>query len=134
MARWVWPTTAGVMTSLIGIVINLATEWKLNPWAWVCLAVLTGLGVVAAIKAQATPTPPQAQPQQQQPDLPPQPAKPAPTRGGVHNEIRGTVRGPVIQAGSIGSYNDHSVHQTAIARENSTIHQAGRDIRSDDAE
>jgi len=116
------------MTSLIGIVINLATEWKLNPWAWVCLAVLTGLGVVVAIKVQTTPAQP-PQPPTQTPT-----PKPPPTRGGVHNEVRGTVHGPVIQAGSIGSYNDHSVNQTAIARENSTIHQAGRDIREDDAQ
>jgi hypothetical protein len=117
------------MTSLIGIVINLATEWKLNPWAWVCLVVLTGLGVVVAMKVQATPTQPPPAPAPQ-----PQPPTPKPTRGGVHNEIRGTVRGPVIQAGSIGSFHDHSVNQTAIARENSTIHQAGRDIISDDGQ
>jgi hypothetical protein len=115
------------MTSLIGIVINLATEWKLNPWAWVCLAVLTGLGVVVAMKVQATPSPNGPPPQ------PPPPAPPAPTPGGVHNQFQGRTHGPVIQTGSIGSYNDHSVNQTAIARENGTIHQAGRDIRSDDA-
>lgn len=128
MARWVWPAATGVTTSLIGVVINLATEWKLNPWAWVCVAVLTGLGVVAAMKVQDAPTPTELPP----PRTPPPPR--APRRGGVHNSISGNVSGEVLQAGDIsGNVNIHSVSQTAVARENSTIHQAGRDIRSDDA-
>lgn len=110
------------MTSLIGIVINLATEWKLNPWAWVCVAVLTGLGVVAAMKVQATP-----------PAESPPPPVPALPRRGVHNQHQGPVYGPVIQAGAVGAINERSVNQTAVARDNSTIHQAGRDIRPDDA-
>src|SRR4051812_1519170 len=100
MARWGWPAAAGGVDSLIGIAVNLATEWKLNPWAWVCLVVLTGLGVVATMKVQATSS--SAAPQPPPPTPTPTPPPPA-RRGGVHNEIRGTVHGPVIQAGSIGS-------------------------------
>ncbi|MEO6085256.1 MAG: hypothetical protein ABIQ18_19285 [Umezawaea sp.] len=107
------------MTSLIGIVINLATEWKLNPWAWVCVAVLTGLGVVAAMKVQATP--PAGAPPTRIPPVP---------RHGVHNHQHGQA-GLVIQTGALGAYNDHSVNQRAVARDNGTIHQAGRDIRFD---
>jgi hypothetical protein len=38
----------------------------------------------------------------------------------------------MIQAGSVGAV-VHNHNQTAIANGNSTIHQAGRDIRSDGA-
>jgi hypothetical protein len=113
MARWVWPTAAGVVTSATGVVINLATDLKDNPWAWVAVVVLTAVGVLIAMRTQPTTSPTLS------------------GGGGVHNSVSGTVHGPVIQAGSIGSYTDRSVNQTAIAHENSTIHQAGRDIRPD---
>lgn len=116
------------MTSLVGIVINLATEWKQNPWAWAGLVVLTGLGVVVTMKVQAASTPTELP----SPRTPPSPR--APRHGGVQNSISGNVRGEVLQAGDIsGNVNIHSVNQTAIASDNGTIHQAGRDIRSDDA-
>jgi hypothetical protein len=115
MARWVWPTAAGVVTSATGVVINVATDLKTSPWAWVVLVLLTASGVLIAMRVQPAPSPVPA------------------SSGGVHNSFSGTVHGPVIQAGSIGSigYTDRSVNQTATAHENSTIHQAGRDIRSD---
>jgi hypothetical protein len=52
----------------------------------------------------------------------------------VHNTVNGTVTGGVVQAGELGSVTINSpttVNQTAVAREGSTIHQAGRDIRRD---
>jgi hypothetical protein len=110
----VWPTAAGVVTSSTGIVINLATELKSNPWAWVAVVLLTALGVLIAMRTQPTPGPARSS-----------------GGGGVHNSVSGTVHGTVVQAGSIGSYTDRSVNQTAIAHDNSTIHQAGRDIRPD---
>lgn len=121
MARWVWPTAAGVVTSATGVVVNVATDLMTEPWAWVGVAALTSLGVVVAMKVQSAPAPRSL------------PHSPPPTRGGVHNSVSGTVHGPVIQAGSIGTYNDRSVNQSATAGENGTIYQAGRDIRSDDA-
>jgi hypothetical protein len=109
-----------VVTSATGVAVNVATDLMTEPWAWVGVAALTGLGVVVALKVQSTPVPQ------------PTPQAPA-SHGGVHNSVSGTVHGPVIQTGSIGAYNDRSVDQRATAGDNSTIYQAGRDIRSDDA-
>src|SRR5689334_15706346 len=103
MARWVLPTATGVVTSATGVIINVATDLKTEPWAWVGVVALTGLGVVLALRVR--PTAPQAA----------TPQTPPPTPGGVHNSFSGTAHGPVIQAGSIGSVNDRSVNQTAIA-------------------
>jgi hypothetical protein len=119
MRRWAWPAVFGVVTSLIGIAINLATEWKSNPWAWVVVAVLTGLGVVAGMRVSAA--------------AESRPTGSRRTTGDVHNSVSAPISGTVIQAGSVGSINDHSVKQTAIANGGSTIHQAGRDIRPDGA-
>jgi hypothetical protein len=45
-ARVVVPTAAtAVLTSAIAVVINFATEWKTNPWAWLGVV---GLTVVSA--------------------------------------------------------------------------------------
>ncbi|WNV89782.1 hypothetical protein [Umezawaea sp. Da 62-37] len=115
MARWVWPAAAGVVASLAGVVINLATEWKWNPWVWAVLVLLTALGVLITLRSgDAAPPPPTSV-------------------GGVHNSVSGTVHGPVVQTGSIGAYNDRTVNQTAVARDGGTVHQAGRDIRSGDS-
>lgn len=47
MVGWVVaPTVAvAVVTSTLAVVVNLATEWKTNPWAWAGVA---GLTVAAA--------------------------------------------------------------------------------------
>jgi len=108
MARWVWPAVTGVATSATGVAINLATEWRDNPWAWVAVVALTGLGVAAALRVQTTP-PDEAKPRE------------------VHNEAPGPVGGPLIQSGSIGTVHT-TVNQTATAHGGSTIHQAGRDM------
>ncbi|PRY42549.1 hypothetical protein [Umezawaea tangerina] len=120
MARWAWPAAGGVVTVVTGVVVNLATDWKWNPWAWVAVVLLTALGVLIAVRTAPTAAPTAAAE-----------ATPAPPSGSVHNSVSGTVHGPVIQAGSIGSYTDRSVNQTAVARDGGTVYQAGRDIRQD---
>jgi hypothetical protein len=95
---------------MTGVAVNLATEWRTNPPAWVAVVLLTALGVVVATRVR-----------------PPSERSSAPTTSSVRNSISGTVHGPVVQAGHIGSYTDNtdnSVHQTAVAHENSTVHQA----------
>ncbi|MEJ2855797.1 MULTISPECIES: hypothetical protein [unclassified Saccharothrix] len=52
MARWVWPTAAGVVTSATGVVINLATDLVDNALAWVAVGALTALGVGIGVAAQ----------------------------------------------------------------------------------
>jgi hypothetical protein len=105
MARWVWPTATGVVTSATGVAINLATDGANNPWTWAAVVLLTGLGAVIAGWAQPSAAP-----------------------AGVHNSITEPVNGPVIQVGYLGTYTDNSVNQTATAHGDSTIHQAGRDV------
>lgn len=119
--------------------MNVATDLMTEPWAWVGVVALTGLGVVLALKVQAGAPQvlPPAVPSVAQEEGPSEGSAVVPTppvsHGGVHNSVSGTVHGPVIQAGSIGAYHNRSVNQSAVASENSTIHQAGRDIRSDDS-
>lgn len=133
MARWVWPTATGVVTSATGVVVNVATDLMTEPWAWVGVVALTGLGVILAMKVQSAPAPlPASLPAPEPASVESLPEVP-PTAGGVHNSVQGAVHGMVIQAGSIGSFNDRSVNQTAVARDGGTVHQAGRDIRSDGA-
>ncbi|MBV9314276.1 MAG: hypothetical protein JO100_11205 [Pseudonocardia sp.] len=44
------PTAAtAVVGSGVAVVINLATEWKTNPWAWIVVGVLTLLAMVLAL-------------------------------------------------------------------------------------
>jgi hypothetical protein len=38
-----------VLTSTVAVAVNLATEWKSNPWAWFVVAVTTALVAVAAL-------------------------------------------------------------------------------------
>lgn len=48
--RVVAPTlVCAVLTSMVAVVVNLATEWKSNPWAWLAVAVTTVLVAVAAL-------------------------------------------------------------------------------------
>ncbi|MFE9750813.1 hypothetical protein ACFYOT_38405 [Saccharothrix saharensis] len=120
MARWVWPAAAGVVTSATGVAINLATDGGANPWTWVAVVLLTTLGVVVALRLQASSTRPPAS---------------EPPRSTVRNSITGSVTGPVVQAGDIAGgltvNSPTTVNQTAVARDGGTVHQAGRDIRRD---
>ncbi|WP_309114408.1 hypothetical protein [Saccharothrix sp.] len=52
MARWVWPTAAGVVTSATGVVINVATDRADSVLAWAGVVLLTALGVGIGIAAQ----------------------------------------------------------------------------------
>jgi hypothetical protein len=48
--RVVVPTVAtAVVSSAVAIVVNLATEWKTNPWAWVGVGMLTLVAAVLAV-------------------------------------------------------------------------------------
>lgn len=48
--RVVAPTlVSAVLTSMVAVVVNLATEWKSNPWAWLAVGVTTVLVAVAAL-------------------------------------------------------------------------------------
>ncbi|WP_433263849.1 hypothetical protein ACQPZF_33400 [Actinosynnema sp. CS-041913] len=120
MARWVWPTAAGVVTSATGVVINLATDHADNPWTWGGVVLLTTVGVFVGLAAQ------RSERKRHQPE----PTRPA----GVHNSVTGTVHGGVVQAGSLGSVTFNSgttVNQSATAHDGGTIYQAGRDVRQD---
>lgn len=120
MAKWVWPAAAGVVTSATGVAINLATDGGANPWTWVAVVLLTALGVVVALRVQASPAR--------------RPA-PEPPESTVRNTITGSVTGPVVQAGDIAGgrtvNSPTTVDQTAVARDGGTVYQAGRDVRRD---
>ena len=143
MSRWVWPAAAGVVTSATGVAINLATDGRANPWAWVTVVLLTALGVVIALRVQAPAPPPTGTTEPAGTTEPtgatgPTAAEPEPERrprtANVHNSISGNVTGGVVQAGNLGSVTVNSpttVNQTAVARDGGTVHQAGRDIRHD---
>lgn len=50
MRRVVAPTVAwAVLTSAAAVAVNLATEWKSNPWAWPAVVVTTALVAGAAL-------------------------------------------------------------------------------------
>lgn len=150
MARWVWPTAAGVVTSATGVVINVATDRADSLLAWAGVVLLTALGVGIGIAAQradhrhretaqrapepvaepvapAEPEPVPQQPVRQQPV--PRPEVPR----SVYNHHQGNTVGPVIQVGYLhGNLNQgNSVDQSATAHDGSTIHQGGRDVRLD---
>lgn len=117
MARWVWPTAAGVVASATGIAVNLATELKTDPWAWAAVVLLTAVGVLVALLAQ--------------PAARSEAAAPPPARGTVHNSVSGTVHGTVVQAHTVGSYRPAEVDRTAASRDGDAAHRVGRDARRD---
>jgi hypothetical protein len=87
LGRVVAPTVAvAVVTSALAVVVNLATEWKTNPWAWVGVA---GLTLAAAggswwmFRSQSSAT-----------------ASDAPPPG--QSVTNSTISGPNIQIGSAG--------------------------------
>lgn len=55
------PTAAvAVVGSAMAVVINLATEWKTEPWAWVAVALLTAVAAGVGLwlsRAQTRPQP-----------------------------------------------------------------------------
>lgn len=49
-ARMVWPTVATtVVTCGIAVVVNLATDWKTNGWAWLTVGVLTLMSAATSL-------------------------------------------------------------------------------------
>lgn len=79
MRRWLIALAAAVLTSSVGIGINLATDLRSNGWAWAVVGVLTlAIGVIAALTQPAT----------------------AP-EADAHNVINGNVTGAVVQARDI---------------------------------
>ncbi|MBW4720172.1 hypothetical protein [Saccharothrix obliqua] len=124
MARWVWPTVAGVVASATGVLINLATEQVRNPWTWGGVVVLTLVGVAVGGLAR-----PDARGGER--------ARPDVHDGGppaVRNSVSGTVHGGVVQASTLGSVTINSgvhVDQTATAHDGGVVYQAGRDVDLD---
>lgn len=48
--RVVAPTLVWAMlTSVVAVAVNLATDWKSNPWAWLAVVVTTVLVAIAAL-------------------------------------------------------------------------------------
>jgi hypothetical protein len=48
--RVVAPTVVwAVLTSVLAVVVNLATEWKVNLWAWLAVVVTTVLVAAASL-------------------------------------------------------------------------------------
>ncbi|GGN28990.1 hypothetical protein GCM10011609_85670 [Lentzea pudingi] len=79
MRRWLIAMVAAVVTSGVGISINVATDLGGNMLAWAAVGVLTiAAGAVAVWAAPA-----------------------ADGEDGTRNEISGTVTGPVVQARDI---------------------------------
>lgn len=104
--------------------INLATDLKDNWWAWLAVVALTV--VSGGITAWLRPSGAQHGP----------PPAPPPQQPSTNNQISGAVQGLAVQSGTINgpvTSTDHSgpVTQNAVASDNATIQQAGRDIRSD---
>jgi hypothetical protein len=121
--RWGWALIVAVVTSGLAVAINLATDLKDSWWAWLAVATLTvASGGISAwlLPSDAPHTTPPA-PTEQQPS--------------TSNQISGTVQGSAIQSGTISgpvTVTDHSgpITQNAVASDNATIQQAGRDIHN----
>lgn len=88
--RVVAPTVVwAVLTSMVAVAVNLATEWKSNPWAWLVVGVSTALVAVAALwldHRRADPAGPER-----------------PVGGQVVNNS--TIQGPNVQVGGDVSIN-----------------------------
>ncbi len=103
-----------MVTSGLGVAINVATDLEANPVAWVAVVVLTVAGVVIGMRGHHHHNRPHESPPS------------------VHNSVSGTVHGQVVQAGTLsgGLTIDSStrVDQSAVARDGGTVYQAGRDV------
>jgi hypothetical protein len=120
LSRWVWALVVAVVTSGLGVAINLATDMKGSWWAWLVVGTLTVISGGITAWRQGSDAPQHLQP----------PTAPA---ASTHNEVSGTVQGNVIQARTISgpmTITDHSapVTQNAVASGNATVNQAGRDM------
>jgi hypothetical protein len=122
LSRWVWALVVAVVTSGLGVAINLATDMKGSWWAWLAVGTLTVVsgGITAWRQGSDTPRHPQ-------PQTVPQ--------SSTHNQVSGTVRGSAIQSGTINgpvTITDHSgpVTQNAVASGKATVYQAGRDLNT----
>lgn len=51
-----WPLAAAALTSVLGVMINYASSWNTNLWAWGAVALLTVLSALVAVAAQRRPT------------------------------------------------------------------------------
>ncbi|MFB9904458.1 hypothetical protein [Allokutzneria oryzae] len=89
MRRWWAALGVAVVTTGVGIAVNVATDLGSNVWAWVAVAVLTL--AAAGVAVWTTQTTPAAQ-------AAPAADKQAPQ---VRNSISGNVTGSVVQAGHI---------------------------------
>ncbi|WP_156051800.1 hypothetical protein [Allokutzneria albata] len=81
MRRWLTALAVAVVTTGVGISVNIATDLGSNMWAWIAVAVLT---LAAAVVAAWTMRP--AQPQ---------------AHTGTSNVVGGEVTGTVVQANTI---------------------------------
>jgi hypothetical protein len=50
--RWLVPLSSGLVTTGIGVFVNLATEFKSNAWAWAAVGLLTLMGVLLGIGSE----------------------------------------------------------------------------------
>lgn len=97
--RWAWALGAAVVTSGLGVAINVATDVKGNWWAWVAVGILTVLSAGVSVWLQPS-------------DDPPTPS--------TTNQTVRAAKGPVTQSGPIT--------QHATATGSAIVQQAGRDI------
>jgi hypothetical protein len=47
--RWPLPVLGGVLSTALGVAINIATDVGSNAWAWTAVAVLTGAGIAVGL-------------------------------------------------------------------------------------
>ena len=117
-----WALVVAVVTSGLGVAINLATDMKGSWWAWLVVGTLTVVSGGITAWRQGSDTPRHSR------------ALTVP-ESSTHNQVSGTVKGPVIQSGTISgpvTVTDHSgpVTQNAVASGNATVYQAGRDLNT----
>ncbi|HEY8374237.1 MAG TPA: hypothetical protein VIL00_15985 [Pseudonocardiaceae bacterium] len=98
---WLPALVGAVVGTALAVLVNLATEWKSNPWAWVAVVVLTLTSAGVTFWLRSSESEPQAVPER--PSAASHlPAPEAPREGAaVINQVNGRVTGTVVQAGDI---------------------------------
>ncbi|MCP3804677.1 hypothetical protein NLX83_35955 [Allokutzneria sp. A3M-2-11 16] len=81
MRRWLAALAVAVVTTGVGIAVNVATDLGSNMWAWIAVAVLTLAAAVVAVWAMRPPKPP--------------------TVANSQNVISGDAAGSTVQANTI---------------------------------